>query len=932
MDQIIWMVRSFDSAQARVLASSLGISTVTAALLLQRGCCSEEQCRRFLSPRRQDLTPPLSMQGMQEAAEIIRRAVARERLIIIYGDYDVDGICSTVILRECLESLGAAVDYYIPDRFREGYGLNIDAIRRLGAAGCGLLITVDCGIRSGEEIAAAREMGIEVIVTDHHTPGETLPRANAIINPKLDHIEACRHLCGAGVAYQLARTLVTVAEDSTQWLDLVALATVADVVSLTGDNRILTKEGLKCLALTGRPGLRRLMEIGGIDPHEDISPRQVGYIIAPRLNAAGRLSHARLSLELLYTTAQDEAHYLAEVLHRLNDERKSTEEIMLREATLRISHQPQLLEKSILVLDGKQWHHGVLGIVASRLSEQHQKPVILINWDDEEGRGSCRSVEGFDIQAALQACSSHLLRFGGHPMAAGLTIDKAQMPLFVNELERWSRQHYPAEQPLKRNFIDLELDPAEIDSRLWEEIQELEPFGEGNPIPVLAVRAVELQQAAMVGRQGQHFKARLQDPGLDVIAFGKPQYAAFKAQHYRADIAFNLSRNEFQGRSSLQLKVKEMKPAYQPDHRRLDAMTPWLKAAVRRLNNQEPVLLLAPTYRTLIKLRRSLELWFCAAALYSLHGHLSVSQRLLTEQAWSVQDAALYTVTRAYRHYLSQRRSIMLEDAYTIDLQTGRAAQAAAVDHSGEESSVWEGCNLQQWYAARSDDIPAGGRHVVYANRMQTIKAWQHKANPVFIEAGLTDWQQRRLVRRRFAEASGGLLLTDGYAGLQPVGEVDGIWLADLPFSGVEACQILNELGVGPSQAVGCLFNEDGVDYNWTYLQRLYPDIERIQNVYGALRSMDQRALEGEAAMLCRRLSTILNTPVAPLDLQPALHILADLGLCRVKKKGSIMAIMLVSHTKKSFDTADSPYHLEGLAAKKAFQKWVKELQQMPLW
>lgn len=930
MNQIMWMVRPSDTIQAQALASVLGISTATAVLLLQRGCHSEEQCRRFLSPRRQDLTPPLSMQGMREAADIIRHAVDSQRLITIYGDYDVDGICSTVILRECLESLGAVVDYYIPDRFQEGYGLNMDAVHRLGAADCRLLITVDCGIRSVEEIAAAREMGMEVIVTDHHTPGEILPRANAIINPKLDHIEACRNLCGAGVAYQLARTLVTAAEDSTQWLDLVALATIADVVSLTGDNRILAREGLRCLNSTRRPGLSRLMEIGGIDPHQEISPRQVGYIIAPRLNAAGRLSHARLSLELLYTTAHDEACYLAEVLNRLNDERKSTEEIILREASLRISHQPQLLEKSILVLDGKQWHHGVLGIVASRLCEQHYKPVILINWDDNKGRGSCRSVEGFDIHAALQACSNNLLRFGGHSLAAGLTIEKEQLPSFMDELERWSQQHYPDEEALKRHFIDLELDPDEIDSRLWGEIQKMEPFGEGNPVPVLAVRAVELQRAAMVGQQGQHFKAQLPGPGLDVIAFGKPQYAAFNARHYRADIAFHLSRNEFQGRSSLQLKVKEMKPAYQPDHSRLDCMTPWLKKAIGHINEQQAVLLLAPTYRTMIKLRRSLELWFCNASLYSLHGHLPTSQRLLTEQARSARDAGLYIVTKAYRHYLSRRQIDILQVLPAIDLQADMAVQAEAVDHSAK-SSFLAGCNLQSWYAGQSNHIPAGGRHIIYANRMQTIKAWQQKDRPLFVEAGLSDWQQRRLVRRRFAEAARGILLTDGYAGLYPIGEVDGVWLADLPFSAVEASQILTELGVGLSPAVGCLFNGDGVEYNWSYLKRLYPDAERIKYIYGGLRALNQGVLEGEAAVLCRRLSKILNAPLSPLDLQPVLHILADLGLCQIKKKGSIMAIMLLSHIKNSFDTADSPYYLEGLAAKKAFREWVKELQQIPL-
>ncbi len=932
MDQIVWEVLPFDSAAAQDLAGLLDVSIPTAALLLQRGCHTVEACRHFLAPQLADLTSPSAMQGIKAAADIIRRAVDEQRAIIIYGDYDVDGICSTVILLECLRDLGAKVAYYIPDRLEEGYGLNLDTIKRLATEGCSLLITVDCGISSCEEIALAREMGMEVIVTDHHTPSEHLPRANAIVNPKLDHIEACRELCGAGVAYQLARALLGLADDNTQWLDLVALATIADVVSLTGDNRILVKIGLACLNKTRRLGLSRLMEICGIDLDQAVSPRQVGFMIAPRLNAAGRLSHARLGLELLCTTVQDEAHYLAESLHRLNEERKRTEEIILGEALLKVSHRPELLERGLLTLDGTQWHYGVLGIVASRLSEKYYKPVILINWDDDHtGRGSCRSVEGFDIYAALEACSDRLLRFGGHALAAGLTIEKEQLPQFIEDLERWSQEHYPAEEAVKRQYIDLELDLEQLDCSFWEELQGLGPFGEGNPMPVLAVRAAELQRAGMVGQGKQHFKAQLNGADLDLIAFSKPHYAEFNARQHRADIAFSLDKNEYLGRTSLQLKVKTMKPAYRPDRGPRDLM-PWLEAAVSRLQQQEPVLLLAPTYRVLLKMRQSLSLWFCNTALHSLHGHLSPKQRSLVERSGSSGEVALYAVSKAYHHYLSQRRDVVWKNAHIIDLLAGQKETAATMDQHGAKDNIWPECSLQQWHPASLDDIPAQGHQIVYANRVQTIKACQDKGYQVFVEAGLSDEKQRRAIRRGFAQASRGLLLTDGCAISEPLKKVDGVWLADLPFSAAESGQILSELKVGASQAVGCLFNEASLDNNWDYLSRLYPDAKSLKSVFTGLNALKAGGLEGDFPDIRCRLSERMGTDLSPLTLQAALNILVDLGLCQIQKKGSIMAIMLLSSQKKSFDTADSPYYLEGLAAKQAFNGWVKVLEKRQLW
>jgi len=871
------------------------------------------------------------MGGMAAAVEIIRRAAAKQRRIVIYGDYDVDGVCSVVILRECLESLGAEVDYYIPDRFQEGYSLNSQAIEKLAEQGFGLLITVDCGIRSIEEVARARSMGLEVIVTDHHQPGDILPEADAVINPHLDRIEACEGLCGAGVAYQLARALGS-GYDHSSWLDLVALATIADIVDLTGDNRTLVKHGLERITHTNRPGLRCLMEIGGIPIGKPISSWQIGFILGPRLNAAGRLNHARLSVELLYTRDEQQAQYLAEVLNRLNDERKQTEEIILGEASLRIAHQPEILKNHVLVLDGKQWHLGVLGIVASRLSEMYEKQVILINWDDNSGRGSCRSIAGFDIHKALEACHEHLLQFGGHPMAAGLTIARDQLSPFIEALERWSIESGQAGQAKHEHLIDLELDPTQINHELWQDIQALEPFGPGNPVPVLTIRGVELQQAAMIGSEGQHFKARLQGSGLNVIAFGRPQYAGFKTGQYRADLVFQLDRNEFRGRNHLQLKILQMEPSYIWDLSMDNLLKSWLQEVIKLLDAKQMVMLIAPTYRVLNKMQQRLGLWLRDNSLCSLHGHLSAAQREAREQALLSGNPGVYLLSSAYRYYLQKKTNQAIDTICSMEILSSQSQAAAGCDEDSWVSGQLVINPDINAYITESKGIPDKGRFVVYVNRRQTIQRLKALAEPLFLEAGLQDMQVRRMIRCQFAQAKDGFLLTDGNACGMPIDELDGILMADLPFSAAEVNLILSGMGVGVSSPLVLRYNQSQVDANRQYLDHLYPDMEYIRAIWSALRNLGQGELQGEISQFCQRFSQITRQGVTAVDLEAALHILADLGLCQFKKRGSIMAIKLKFHAKNGRNISNSPYYLEGLAEKKAFQDLVNRLQLMPLW
>lgn len=925
MDNPVWIMREYDMPKAQEMAERLGISNTAAILLQQRGCLSEEQGKRFLSPRWEELTPPHHLKDMTAATEVILEAVRAGKPIVIYGDYDVDGVCSTVILKECLEMLGAEVDYYIPDRFREGYGLNREAVRHLARQGFAVLITVDCGIRSVEEVDLARALGLQVIITDHHVPGPQLPKANAIVNPQLDdNSPNCRKLCGAGVAYQLARALGGKTEGGL-WLDLVCLATIADIVDLTDDNRILVRHGLQCLSATSRPGLRALMDLGSIKTDESLSSWQIGYIIAPRLNAAGRLDHARLSVDLLYTRDEQQALYLAERLNLLNDERKRIEEIILGEAALKIAHQPDLLDRYVLVVDGQDWHHGVLGIVASKLSDEHHKPVILITWEGDIGRGSCRSIEAFDIHAALQACQSHLTQFGGHPMAAGLTVEKSCFSDFETDLQSWSMENSPAGLRQTAHYIDVEILPEEIDTTLWQEIQDMEPFGPGNPSPVLALKGVALEHAGMVGSSGQHFKARLQGLDLGVIAFGRPQYADFDNKKYRVDLSFQLDLNQFRGRTSLQLKVREMRPSFKPHLEYGHGLIPWLKQAVSRLQEQEPVLLTVPTYRIWNKMKHNLEMWFCDVVLHHLHGHMHPSQRQAGEKALMGGKPGLFLLTSAYRLYC-QKHSESLSDSNGIDL-LARLEGAACNDLDDTENLSGVTDSLSASYQINPEELPRQGRYVVYVNRPSTLRVWQGRREPVFIEAGMSGLQQRRQMRAQFARSAHGYLITDGNACGVPIAKSEGLWLADLPFSTMEINQLLWEMGEAMDTTLGLGFQIGQIEANRQYLERIYPEADMLKTVYTALRSLRPEMLQGEATDICKALSVNAGINLQPADLPPILHILIDLGLCQVKKKGSIMAIKLVPHVKISFDTVDSLYYIEGLAEKKAFQALTKSLQ-----
>src|SRR6184192_2932265 len=429
MSEGIWTIRPCPHRQASGLAKELGLSEITSSVLVRRGYGDPEVARAFLAGE-QPLHDPFLLGDMATAVERIRAAIAAGKRICVHGDYDVDGICATVLAVLVLRELGADVEWHLPSRFDEGYGVSGGTLERLAEEGCGLVLTVDCGITAVEEVRRARELGLDVIVTDHHRPGDELPDCQLVATRPSDY--PFPELCGTGVVYKLGQALFGVDSDiPKRHLDLVALATIADVVPLVDENRSLAIAGLRALARTTKPGLRALMRAAGVDPAV-VDAGAVGFRLAPRLNAAGRLGHPRDALELLLTEDEDEARRLADSLEELNKERQAVEGRIVREAVAQVEEwPPERRARRAYAVAGADWHEGVIGIVASRLVERYHRPVVLIAGTDGDWKGSGRSIPTFDLHGALGACSGLLGRWGGHRAAAGLSIAEENVDAFA---------------------------------------------------------------------------------------------------------------------------------------------------------------------------------------------------------------------------------------------------------------------------------------------------------------------------------------------------------------------------------------------------------------------------------------------------------------------------------------------------------------------
>jgi single-stranded-DNA-specific exonuclease len=542
-----WVCEPYDVALAGRLAAGLGVSRPVGAVLARRGFADVEDARRFLAA--EERHDPLTLPGVPAASELIRAHVQRGSRIAVFGDYDVDGVCSTAILIRTLRALGADPVWELPSRFDDGYGLSTEAVERLVARGVGLLVTVDCGITAVEPVAAARAAGLDVVVTDHHRPGEQLPDC-VIVHPALGDYP-CPELCAAGVALKLGAGLRAAAggdpADAEEDIDLAALATVCDLVPLRDENRRIVREGLVALSRTRKPGLRALMGVASVDPAE-ITEHALGFRLGPRINAAGRMRRADAALELMLTEDGARAAEVARELDLLNGDRQQAETRILFAAEAACLPQAS---RGAIVVAGEDWHPGVVGIVASRLVERWRRPCVVIALDgDGSGRGSGRSISAYDLHAGLGACAEHLTRFGGHRMAAGVELDAGSVEPFRRALAAHAGAALTPDDLIPVERVDAVVPGGVLGLELAEELETLRPFGMGNPQPTLLVPAARFQTVTAMGEEREHSRFTLVTAGgarSRGVAFGSPPKVLEAAAKDNHDIALRLERNRWNG-------------------------------------------------------------------------------------------------------------------------------------------------------------------------------------------------------------------------------------------------------------------------------------------------------------------------------------------------------------------------------------------------
>jgi len=553
-----WRVEPVSFADVRALSAELGVSETVATVLVRRGLCDPGAARAFLEPEEVSHDPFL-LGDMAAAVERLRAAVERGERICVHGDYDVDGICATALAVLTLRELGADVRWHLPSRFEEGYGVSAATIERLAADGVQLILTVDCGITAAAEVEEARRLGVDMIVSDHHRPADELPACPIVATKPSEY--PFPDLCGTGVVAKLAQALLGPGHPAVaRHADLVALATIADVVPLVDENRALATTGLRGLARTQKPGLRALMRVAGVDP-ATVDSTAVGFRLAPRLNAAGRLGRPDVGLHLVLSEDEREADLLANEIEILNRDRQAVEERILREALATVEAWPaEQRRRKAYVVWGEGWHEGVIGIVASRLVERYGRPVVLIAGEGERWKGSGRSVPSFDLHAGLSACSVHLDRFGGHRAAAGLSIRPEELEPFAAAFASHAEVEIDEAELVSVTRVDAIVPAAALTLDLARELERLAPFGLGNPDVTLLVADCEAVGPNTVG-DGKHLRFRVRQNGRDAgsaIAFGQGGQLDRMQPSGRFDVAFRLKQNRWNGTVSPQLVVRRV--------------------------------------------------------------------------------------------------------------------------------------------------------------------------------------------------------------------------------------------------------------------------------------------------------------------------------------------------------------------------------------
>jgi single-stranded-DNA-specific exonuclease len=574
-----WRLRNeCEHAEVEGLARDLEVSEVLASVLVRRGYGDVAEARAFLAAELPE-HDPFALGDMREACETISAAIAAGTKICVHGDYDADGICATALAVLVLRELGADVSYHLPSRFDEGYGVAAQTLERLASEGVGLVLTVDCGVTAVEEVAAARAGGLEVVVTDHHRAGEELPGCPVVGPYRGDY--PFRELCGTGVVWKLGQALLGEGSEAlVRHLDLVAVATVADVVPLVDENRGLAVAGLRTLARTQKPGLRELMRVARVDPAK-VDAGAIGFRLAPRLNAAGRLGRPEAALELLLSEEREPAARLAQQLEELNRDRQAVEERILREAVEEIESWPEPRRRHrAYVVAGADWHEGVIGIVASRLVERYSRPVVLIAGTEGDWKGSGRSIAGFDLHEGLRQCAGHLERWGGHAAAAGLSIKPESVAAFAEQFASIGDGELAEDDLRPPSLVDAFVHGRDLTLELCEELARLAPFGLGNPGVTLLLAGCELTDLAAVG-EGKHLKFRVREDGRDsgsAIAFRLGRRLDSLRRPGAYDLAFRLEANQWNGTVAPQLNVQSV---FEAEDRYVE-LREWLKLEWRK--------------------------------------------------------------------------------------------------------------------------------------------------------------------------------------------------------------------------------------------------------------------------------------------------------------------------------------------------------------
>ncbi len=557
-----WLLREFDKARVLEISKNFQISPLTSIILYNRGIREDEAIKKFLSKDLGVMYDPFLMRDMDKAVERIYAAKNSGEKITIYGDYDVDGITAIAILYKHLKELGISVDYYVPDRMQEGYGVNRDALDKIKLSGSSLIITVDTGITAVEECEYARQIGLDVIVTDHHECKEVIPDAYAAIDPKRkDCSYPFKSLAGVGVVFKLIQAL---AENDTidtlmeKYSDLMCLGTVADISPLVDENRVIVTEGLKRFKNTKNVGLKALIDVS--TNGKAITTSTIGYIIAPRINASGRLGCASNSVELFLTDDKNRANELASYLCEENSLRQQTEQKMFKEALDYLESHPEVKEDDIIVIPHEDWHHGIVGIVSSKITEKFYKPSILFAIDGDEAKGSGRSVSGFNLFDTLENCTDLLEKFGGHELAAGLTIKASNIEAFRKRINEYAKGHISETMLTPTIMIDAAIKAPFITIETVRDINNLQPFGVDNPTPAFMVRKIKIHKISVMS-EGKHLRMTLLKDGkyLDSVGFGMGEYYHHLEEGDYIDVAFALDINDYKGFQNVQLILKDIK-------------------------------------------------------------------------------------------------------------------------------------------------------------------------------------------------------------------------------------------------------------------------------------------------------------------------------------------------------------------------------------